>query len=66
MLRVKSVEFNVNSLTMQVPFRGKTIKMRRWRRRRRRKNDKNEEVEEEEEERERVTRESLIPYIFLC
>ena len=55
MLRVKSVEFNVNSLTMQVPFRGKTIKMRRWRRRRRRrrrrrKNDKNEEVEEEEEE----------------
>ena len=50
MLRVKSVEFNVNSLTMQVPFRGKTIKMRRWRRRRRRKNDNNEEVEEEEEE----------------
>ena len=51
MLRVKSVEFNVNSLTMQVPFRGKTIKMRRRRRRRRRrKNDKNEEVEEEEEE----------------
>ena len=52
MLRVKSVEFNVNSLTMQVPFRGKTIKMRRWRRRRRRRrrNDKNEEVEEEEEE----------------
>ena len=52
MLRVKSVEFNVNSLIMQVPFRGKTIKMRRWRRRRRRrrKNDKNEEVEEEEEE----------------
>ena len=54
MLRVKSVEFNVNSLTMQVPFRGKTIKMRRWRRRRRRrrKNDNNEEVEEEEEEEE--------------
>ena len=54
MLRVKSVEFNVNSLTMQVPFRGKTIKMRRRRRRRRRrrKNDKNEEVEEEEEEEE--------------
>ena len=51
MLRVKSVEFNVNSLTMQVPFRGKTIKMRRLRRRRR-KNDKNEEVEEEEEEEE--------------
>ena len=51
MLRIKSVEFNVNSLTMQVPFRGKTIKMRRWRRRRRRrKNDKNEEMEEEEEE----------------
>ena len=48
MLRVKSVELNVNSLTMQVPFRGKTIKMRRWRRRRR--NDKNEEEEEEEEE----------------
>ena len=56
MLRVKSVEFNVNSLTMQVPFRGKTIKMRRWRRRRRRRRrrkiDKNEEVEEEEEEEE--------------
>ena len=50
MLRVKSVEFNVNSLTMQVPFRGKTIKMRRWRRRRRRReNNKNEEEEEEEE-----------------
>ena len=50
MLRVKSVELNVNSLTMQVPFRGKTIKMRRWRRRRRRRrrNDKNEEEEEEE------------------
>ena len=30
------------------PFRGKTIKMRRWRRRRR-ENNKNEEVEEEEE-----------------
>ena len=33
------------------PFRGKTIKMRRWRRRRRRRreNNKNEEEEEEEE-----------------
>ena len=28
------------------PFRGKTIKMRRWRRRRRRENNKNEEEEE--------------------